>query len=70
MKEDLRSRLQGISGPVEGRNRIREYLQARILASLQRALIPKGAISTAVHLGVLNVGEGLVHSLAPQGGEI
>ena len=37
MKEDLRSRLQGISGPMEGRNRIREYLQARILASLQRA---------------------------------
>ncbi|HTG31716.1 MAG TPA: nucleotidyl transferase AbiEii/AbiGii toxin family protein [Thermoanaerobaculia bacterium] len=37
MKEDLRSRLQGISGPVEGKNRIREYLQARILASLQRA---------------------------------
>jgi predicted nucleotidyltransferase component of viral defense system len=37
MKEDLRSRLQGISGPVEGRNRIREYLQARTLASLQRA---------------------------------
>jgi hypothetical protein len=42
MKEDLRSRLQGISGPVEGRNRIREYLQARILTSLQRsgAMIP------------------------------
>jgi hypothetical protein len=42
MKEDLRIRLQGISGPAEGRNRIRESLQARILASLQRsgAMIP------------------------------
>jgi hypothetical protein len=42
MKEDLRSRLQGISGPVEGGNRVREYLQARILASLQRsgAMVP------------------------------
>lgn len=42
MKEELRSRLQGISGPVEGGNRVREYLQARILASLQRsgAMVP------------------------------
>ncbi len=37
MKEDLRIRLQGVSGPVEGKNRMREYLQARILASLQRS---------------------------------
>jgi hypothetical protein len=37
MKEDLRIRLQGISGPVEGKNRMREVLQARILASLQRS---------------------------------
>jgi hypothetical protein len=42
MKEDLRIRLQGAVGPVEGKNRIREALQARILASLQRsgAMIP------------------------------
>lgn len=42
MKEDLRIQLQGISGPVEGRNRLREYLQARMLVSLQRsgAMIP------------------------------
>ena len=42
MKEDLRIRLQGISGPVEGKNRLREALQARILASMQRvgAMIP------------------------------
>jgi hypothetical protein len=42
MKEELRSRLQGISGPLEGENRVREYLQARILASLQRsgAMVP------------------------------
>jgi hypothetical protein len=42
MKEDLRIRLQGAVGPVEGKNRVREALQARILASLQRsgAMIP------------------------------
>jgi len=42
MKEDLRVLLQGTVGPVEGKNRIREALQARILASLQRsgAMIP------------------------------
>lgn len=42
MKEDLRLRLQGAAGPVEGRNRVREYLQARLLASLQRsgAMVP------------------------------
>jgi hypothetical protein len=42
MKEELRIRLQGSSGPVEARNRMRELLQARILASLQRsgAMIP------------------------------
>jgi predicted nucleotidyltransferase component of viral defense system len=42
MKEDLRLQLRGVSGPAEGKNRMREYLQARILASLQRsgAMIP------------------------------
>jgi predicted nucleotidyltransferase component of viral defense system len=42
MKEDLRLQLRGVSGPAEGKNRLREYLQARILASLQRsgAMIP------------------------------
>lgn len=42
MKEDLRLRIQGSSGPLEARNRAREYLQARILSSLQRsgAMIP------------------------------
>lgn len=35
MREELRVQLQGIAGPEEGRNRVREYLQARILASLQ-----------------------------------
>src|SRR5947208_5417257 len=37
MREELRFQLQGSAGPEEGRNRVREYLQARILASLQRA---------------------------------
>lgn len=42
MKEDLRQRLQGARGAVEGKNLAREYLQAHILASLQRsgAMIP------------------------------
>jgi predicted nucleotidyltransferase component of viral defense system len=42
MKEDLRLQLRGVSGPQEGKNRMREYLQARLLASLQRsgAMIP------------------------------
>jgi nucleotidyltransferase AbiEii toxin of type IV toxin-antitoxin system len=42
MREDLRSRLQGSSGPQEARNRVREYLQARLLLSLQRsgAMVP------------------------------
>lgn len=42
MKEELRLWLQRVSDPAEGRNRAREYLQARILASLQRsgAMIP------------------------------
>lgn len=42
MKEDLRRLLREASGPVERKNRIREALQARILASLQRsgAMIP------------------------------
>ena len=37
MKEDLKSRLQASRTPAEARNRAREYLQARILSSLQRA---------------------------------
>src|SRR5947208_15501715 len=42
MREELRFQRQGSAGPEEGRNRVREYLQARILASLQRsgAMIP------------------------------
>src|SRR3954469_15115322 len=42
MKEDLRLQLRGVSGPAEGKNRLREYLQARMLASMQRsgAMIP------------------------------
>jgi len=42
VKEDLRLRLQGSATPLETRNRAREYLQARILSSLQRsgAMIP------------------------------
>jgi predicted nucleotidyltransferase component of viral defense system len=42
MKEDLRLHLQGTSNVAEARNRAREYLQARILSSLQRsgAMIP------------------------------
>lgn len=42
MKEDLRLRLQGVTSPLEARNRSREYLQARILSSLQRsgAMVP------------------------------
>jgi len=42
MKEDLRLQLRGVSGLAEGKNRVREYLQARMLASLQRsgAMIP------------------------------
>jgi nucleotidyltransferase AbiEii toxin of type IV toxin-antitoxin system len=42
MKEDLRLRLQGAASSLEARNRAREYLQARILSSLQRsgAMIP------------------------------
>lgn len=37
MKEELKIRLRGAPGPGEARNLAREYLQARILASLQRA---------------------------------
>jgi nucleotidyltransferase AbiEii toxin of type IV toxin-antitoxin system len=42
MKEDLKSRLQPSWTPTEARNRVREYLQARILSSLQRsgAMVP------------------------------
>jgi len=42
MKEDLRLRIQGSPDPLEARNRAREYLQARILSSLQRsgAMVP------------------------------
>ena len=42
MKEDLRNLVRGAKGATEARNRIREYLQARILGSLQRsgAMIP------------------------------
>src|SRR3954469_10387218 len=42
MKEDLRLQLRGVSGPEEGKNRLREYLQARMLSSLQRsgAMVP------------------------------
>ena len=37
MKEDLRLQLRGVSSPAEGKNRVREYLQARMLASMQRS---------------------------------
>ncbi|MFY9825418.1 MAG: nucleotidyl transferase AbiEii/AbiGii toxin family protein [Thermoanaerobaculia bacterium] len=37
MKEDLKGQLQTFRTPTEGRNRAREYLQARLLSSLQRA---------------------------------
>lgn len=37
MKEDLKSRIQASPGSAAGKNRAREYLQARILLSLQRA---------------------------------
>ncbi len=42
MKEYLRTLLQGHPDPVVGRHRVREALQARVLASLQRqgAMIP------------------------------
>ena len=42
MKEDLKSRVQASWTPTEARNRVREYLQARILSSLQRsgAMVP------------------------------
>ena len=42
MKEYLRELVRGARGPVEGRNRVREVLQAKILGSLQRtgAMIP------------------------------
>ncbi len=42
MKEDLRFHIQGASSVPEARNRVREYLQARVLSSLQRsgAMIP------------------------------
>jgi len=47
MKEALRVLLQGTVGLVEGKNRIREALQARILASLQRS----GAMITLAFQG-------------------
>jgi predicted nucleotidyltransferase component of viral defense system len=37
VKEDLKNRIQASLGPGTGKNRAREYLQARILLSLQRA---------------------------------
>lgn len=37
MKDDLRDLLRGSASPTEARNRLREALQARLLASLQRA---------------------------------
>lgn len=42
MRADLKDLLRGSGSPTESRNRLREFLQARILASLQRggAMIP------------------------------
>jgi predicted nucleotidyltransferase component of viral defense system len=42
MKEYLRSQIQGLPDPNQARNFVREYLQAKILSSLQRsgAMIP------------------------------
>ena len=42
MKEYLASQLQTLPSPTQGRNFVREYLQARILANLQRngAMVP------------------------------
>ena len=37
MKDELKRLVQGAGSPGEARNRAREYLQARILRSLQRA---------------------------------
>lgn len=37
MRDDLKDLLRGNGGLTEGRNRLREFLQARILSSLQRA---------------------------------
>lgn len=37
MRNDLKDLLRGNGGLTEGRNRLREFLQARILSSLQRA---------------------------------
>jgi hypothetical protein len=37
MKAYIESLLRDVSNPIEGRNRLREYLQARILESLQRS---------------------------------
>lgn len=37
MKDDLRDLLRGSASPTEARNLLREALQARLLASLQRA---------------------------------
>jgi predicted nucleotidyltransferase component of viral defense system len=37
MRSDLQDLLRGSGSPTEGRNRLREFLQAKILSSLQRA---------------------------------
>jgi predicted nucleotidyltransferase component of viral defense system len=37
VKEDLKSRIRGVAGATEARNRVRESLQATLLSSLQRS---------------------------------
>ncbi len=48
MKEVLKERLRGVASPVQGKNLVREYLQARILHSMQRS---GGMIPLAFHGG-------------------
>ena len=68
MKEDLKRLVAESPGPADARNRVREYLQGRILASLQRsgAMIPlafQGGTALRFLYGIRRFSEDLDFSL-------
>jgi hypothetical protein len=72
MKEDVRRLVQESRGPLEARNHVREYLQARILGSLQRAgaMIPlafQGGTALRFLYGIRRFSEDLDFSLERPG---
>lgn len=72
MQEDLRHLIRDSRGPAEARNLVREYLQARMLASLQRsgAMIPlsfQGGTALRFLYGIRRFSEDLDFSLERPG---